>query len=182
MTTDSLIKLVNEYWLARLNGKPFEVEFKDDTKKWHYQPTPNFNPAFEWRKKPSEEDKRLAEQHALKDAWEKEKFHIQFKYYKETLWQDLDKPCWNFNDGEYRGKPEPRYVPWTFEDITPDIAGAWFKSVNPSAAEFWIISIINKDGFCLANSQTICYAVLQEFYLYSTDLKTWHRCGKEVSE
>ena len=46
----------------------------------------------------------------------KEGKEIEFRRNTNNDWVELKAPAWNFNTFEYRIKPQPEYIPFTWED------------------------------------------------------------------
>jgi hypothetical protein len=141
----------------------------------------------------------IQEQHKLASEWHAEMaakgtaFEVQSRWarddHKHNEWLTVEAPNWDFKDREYRRKPTPKLIPWTFEDITPEIAGAWFRwkegkaFFSPVGFEIERI-LIRKPFFYTLSNVSQCgllYHEAIEQLEYSTDLKTWKPCGK-VSE
>jgi len=138
----------------------------------------------------------IQEQHKLASEWHAEMaakgsaFEVQAKLKKsDAEWFNVSTPNWQANEYEFRRKPTPKLIPWTFEDITPEIAGAWFRGKGGKAffspVGFYIERIlIPKPFFYTLSNVSQCgllYHEAIEQLEYSTDLKTWKPCGK-VSE
>jgi hypothetical protein len=138
----------------------------------------------------------IQEQHQLASEWHAEMaakgtaFEVEWREKGMQLWKVTEEPTWRFYSLEYRRKPTPKLTPWTFEDITTEIAGAWFRGKGYHA--FGSGVIFEKDGIQMSRQMYIALGVSgQNHFLtynqaleqleYSTDLKTWKPCGK-VSE
>ena len=59
--------------------------------------------------------KTIAEMIAVMQAYEDGK---EIEYYSEVCseWKKATTPAWNWYTTDYRVKPEPEYIPFTFED------------------------------------------------------------------
>ena len=150
----------------------------------------------------------LQKQHQLAAEWHAEMaakgtaFQVETRYIGPLIcrsreWVDYHCPQQPFADWENRRKPEPKLVPWTFEDVLnhPEIAGAWFRTDNKKCIFKWLaftdhVIMVDQVG-CLSwflpeerggwKQNCILYSALMRCE-YSTDLKTWHPCGKVVNE
>jgi hypothetical protein len=108
----------------------------------------------------------------------------------------LRKPEWDFNQVEYRRKPQTKLIPWTVEDITPEIAGAWFNykdSISKTTGTKTVWFNVNEIAFiqgCETRGTFEIPLIKRYTFIdlinigvkYSTDLKTWKPCGKVVNE
>lgn len=84
--------------------------------------------------KPCEEEDKFAE---LKEAYKQGK-KIQVKLPTGTIWENTIAPQWN-PSYEYRIKPEPVYIPFTFED-REQLRGEWIKRKG-TQREYLITSV-----------------------------------------
>lgn len=126
-----------------------------------------------------EKIKKEIEQRQLALEWHEKRFALQYKLndWPGSSWEDIAAPSWGFDISEYRRKPESKIVPWTFGDISPEIAGAWFECHKDGQ---WVRVVrISNSGLWLPQCES--FLSLCENYQYSTDLKIWQPCGKVVS-
>ena len=87
-------------------------------------------------------------------------------------------------------KPKPKLVPWTMADVPFD---CWIRSKFNISHVNKIIKITTTHLNCLANNdftqnmlsscviRTLSFDELLEDWECSSDLKTWHPCGKYVN-
>jgi len=145
----------------------------------------------------------LQKQHQLAAEWHQAQadgkpFEVEFRVKGSTIWRMLNyTPAWVFHAYEYRRKSTPKLISWTFDDILnhPEIAGAWFRTDNKKCIFKWLaftdhVIMVDQVG-CLSwflpeerggwKQNCILYSALMRCE-YSTDLKTWHPCGKVVNE
>lgn len=96
----------------------------------------------------------------------------------DNEWQDCNEsegdPQWRPGT-TYRIKPEPKFVPWTMEDVPPV---CWVRMKgNPNRHS--LVTDLFKDSVQFCDMQPSFCALLDR-YEYSTDLMTWKPCGKEA--
>jgi len=125
------------------------------------------------------------EQHQLAAEWhqaviDEKPFYIEEAPKGTNIWQPFDG-VFCFSRYDYRRKPQPKLISWTFEDITPDIAGAWIRcnTILRRIVGFSFSGLI-LGGY--PDNNTVNWEQLKNKYEYSTDLKTWNPCGKVVNE
>lgn len=108
----------------------------------------------------------------------------------EADWEQVCNPSWDFATFEYRRKSNPKIIPWTFSDITPEIAGAWFRPKGhfaDSGAYCRMTSFGDSCGGFLVKvsgewiADAIGWGYMFKNLEWSTDLKNWHPCGKVLS-
>lgn len=122
-------------------------------------------------------------QRQLAIEWEKAKkagmpFELEYKTKSDAIWDMADRPTWHFDQMDYRRKPTPTYVPWTFEDITPQIANGWFRKKENVVKDFVHAYRFSIYGISLNPSSVFTYSGALQHLEHSTDLKTWHPAGK----
>jgi len=136
----------------------------------------------------------IQEQHKLASEWHAamakgEPFEVEESWKGKNEWGEFDG-MFVLEDYDYRRKPTPKLIPWSFEDITPEIAGAWFHGKQYKAFANGVI--FETDGMEMSRqmyvslglfgqNNFVTYSEALEQLEYSTDLKTWKPCGK-VSE
>ena len=80
-------------------------------------------------------------------------------------WVKIYVPRWDWDDTDYRIKPNPTFRPWTSDEVP---LGAWMRGKSDPKFRWLILNVGNDD-------------MRREFFLqneYSTDGgKTWHPCG-----
>ena len=91
-------------------------------------------------------------------------------------WVAASAPSWNFHYDEYRRKPKPKIVPWTFEDMAQH-GNSWFRFKNSYGA--FRITVIEEVRVYFGNQYFPDYSSLLKEWEYSIDLKTWKPCGKQ---
>lgn len=57
------------------------------------------------------------------------------KYKKEDVWEVLQEPVWNWQDFNYRVKPEPKHRPYTEEEIMKAVTEALYYDYSWSPVE-----------------------------------------------
>jgi len=101
---------------------------------------------------------------------------IQFKDRREDRWFDCGTtPVWNFEDNDYRVRPESRTVELTMSDIKP---GTWLKNTLVPESNVLVLATY-PTGVHLWNCARN-WEELRKYWLRSTDLVNWTPCEKEV--
>lgn len=92
-------------------------------------------------------------------------------------WNDVEKPAWNFDCFVYRVKPAPpakKRVPLTASDIPP----VCWVSVKGDAVQ--LVIAVSDCEVSISFEWVSFYALATNGSRYSSDLKTWLPCWKEV--
>ena len=111
----------------------------------------------------------------------------------EPEWNDIDEMNqFIFHIFEYRRKPQVTLVPWTLDDVTHEIAEAWFQCGKIPAhykALWWTdIGMALPKGCHVENGRESLWVGRYSFedmfqrVRFSLDLKTWHPCGKPAPQ
>jgi hypothetical protein len=123
--------------------------------------------------KPNTPDEMIAVIQAFKEG---EK--IEYKFVDENNWHACQDPCWDFLRTNYRVKPTKKTVPWTADDVPPVCWVRWMVSGD----SWYQVAAVNQTGTHVWSGRLIEYRQLATDCEYSTDLKTWKPCTKEVLE
>lgn len=93
-------------------------------------------------------------------AWAKGKTIEYYSNYSEK-WKIITSPSWNKNI-KYRIKPEPKYVPFTFDDADKLIG----KAVTSNNGIIHIITEINKVNMFIGSNVYVSYDTLFKHYTF----------------
>jgi hypothetical protein len=177
MTDKERNQLAIEYYKARLEGKPRDLEVLTINGNWVRIDLPLFHNSVEYRFAQNEaerkEEDRLKQQAELKAEWEKEKFPVEFQSFNDQ-WIEKDDVYW-YKNLTYRRKPQTALVPFCLDDIDMKLFNAAFRINGSSGIErIWYVT---NDTVCLSRKGYISWLDFLG-WSYSTDLQTWHPCGK----
>lgn len=90
------------------------------------------------------------------------------------VWENCDiPPLFNWNNCEYRIKPEPKYIPFTYED-REQLRGKWLMHKNYDKDQYMIVRI-DTNGVSIKVDH-ISYQDLFDKYLFSDGSP----CGKVI--
>ena len=93
---------------------------------------------------------------------------VQFE--DSDSWEHSDTPSLNFSSYNYRVKPQPKYVPFTFEDAKDLIGKAVIKKGATLVKQIIVVNE-NEVGF---DANNVSFQSLLEFYTFLDDTP----CGK----
>lgn len=86
-------------------------------------------------------------------------------------------PSWDWDDFDYRVRPEPEQVPFTFEDAL-DLIGRKCRDKNHN--EVSIITSVHINGVAINSSYVLFKDFIHYYEILSLDYKTWEPCSKTI--
>jgi len=155
---------------ALKNGKTIQYLFEGD--KWIDMIT--YSPSFDgdislYRIKPEEDPYK-----ELKEAFKNGR-NIQYRKSDYNSWDDCRVPMW-LSDCEYRIKPEPKLVPFTFED-NKMFRDKWLQDKGGGKQRFKIIEF---DEYNLYYEHH--YIISYGDFLETFEFEDGNSCGKYITE
>ena len=95
------------------------------------------------------------------------------------VWQSVSDPFWDWDEENYRIKPEPKYRAWTLDEV-PVGAVVRRKQTKAHGVADRVIIIGTSDGRVHCGDSldtTTCEDLLQEAEVSYDFCKTWQPCG-----
>jgi hypothetical protein len=100
----------------------------------------------------------------------------------EGLWEGTSDPVFSLRY-EYRVKPTKKLVPFDFESWVKLGPVVWVRLNTPSwEGQPELVLGVQEVGIETVSWGQIAWERLRGAYEYSTDLQTWHKCGREVEQ
>lgn len=119
-------------------------------------------------------DEMCAVMQAFKDG---KKIECKFSRLDGDTWDETVKPHWNWEQLDYRVKPEPKYVP--YDSVNEVDRSKWVKRKDiPSVLRAIIMMDTIKDAVYITRFDWVTLKEFFENYEYEDDTP----CGKLVSE